>query len=84
MGKIIKEDDLKKMSDEELSEIIKDQGVFLYMHDGSMNEARIKDVMGTDNFNSKVIDYTGLSFFRQTIREIEVISEEGTPNIDLV
>ena len=84
MGRILKEEVLKKMSNKELSENIKDQGVFLYMYDGSMKEVRIKEVVGKDFLNSKVIDYTGLSFFRQTIREIEIIIEEETPNIDFV
>ena len=72
MSRII-EEELKAMSNEELSNLTINHGVYLYMYDGTMNEVRIKDLVGTDVFMAKLIDYTGLSFFRQSIKRIEIM-----------
>lgn len=75
MNRIIEYDELKTMSNEELLELIKDQGVFLNMFDGTMNEVRIKDIVGTDIYTAKLTDYIGLSFYRQAIKSIEIIGD---------
>ena len=81
MYRIIEYDELKVMSNEKLLELIKDRGVFLKMFDGTMNEVRIKDIIGTDIYTARLIDYTGLSFYRQAIKSIEIIDD--CPNITL-
>lgn len=75
MNSIIEYDELKNMSNEELLELIKDQGVILKMIDGTMNEVRIKGIIGTDTYSVKLIDYIGLSFYRHAIKSIEIISD---------
>ena len=73
MSRIIEYDELITLSNKELLELTKNRGVFLYMHDGSMNEVRIKDLIGTDVFTAKFIDYTGLLYCRQAIKIIEIM-----------
>ena len=75
MNRIIEHDELKNMSNEEILELIKDRGVFLKMFDGTMNEVRIKDIIGTDFNTAKLIDFVGLSFYCQAIKSIEIISD---------
>lgn len=72
VGRIINEEELKSLSNEKLLELIKDRGVFLNMYDGTMNEIRVKDIVG-DDYSAKILDFTGLSFFRQAIRCIEIL-----------
>ena len=73
MSRIIEYDELITLLNKELLDLTKDRGVFLYMHDGSMNEVRIKDLIGSDAFTAKFIDYTGLSYCCQAIKRIEIM-----------
>ena len=75
MNRIIEYAELKTMSNEELLELTKDRGVFLKLFDGTMKEVRIKDLVGADIYKAKFIDYVGLSFYRQTIKSIEIIND---------
>lgn len=70
---IIENDKLVAMSNSELEKAIKDKGVFLHMFDGTMNEIRVKKVVGVDCFSSQIVDYTNLIFERHTIESIEII-----------
>ena len=40
-----------------------------------MNEVRIKDLISLDVLTAKLVDYTGLTFLRQTIKSIEIMEE---------
>lgn len=75
MNTIISEECLSHISNEELIKRIKDRGVYLYMYDGTMNEVRIKDLISLDVLTAKLVDYTGLTFLRQTIKSIEIMEE---------
>ena len=69
---LIKNDMLTLLSNEELIKMTKNRGVFMYMNDETMNQVRIKDLIGIDLYNTKLLDYTGLSFYRQSINRIEI------------
>lgn len=73
MSRIIEYEELKTLSNNQLSELTEGRGVFLYMHDGTMNEVRIKYIVGNDIFSAKFIDCTGLEFYRQNVKRIEIL-----------